>query len=306
MNIAFQVSKHCRQWCGHCRLGMSVDSLGHDALLERPAYADFLHSFTTEESFCFKSRLSAVRIWCVTLSQDPLKNKSEKWSVPAAGMRGTCRVSHFWPRVLIGQMQAADVSRRNPQDIHPRDSCVSPSNGRRDQTAWRTWRATVGDDGRICGRVDKNGHLGEGWESSCPPKVSQPCAARPKRAGVQVLSQSTELKHGAASGTLSHASQECLSLSAALFLLLICSIFKSLTPANKWPLLEVSNESAKPFITRSASVGSNVCNMIGAQGAREILTFDPAAKACILSSLTVGFERHQILRSLLLLEHFFP
>lgn len=87
------------------------------------------------EPFCFKRCLSAVRIWCPTLLQDPPKNKSEKRSIPAAGMQGMRWVSHFWPRGLIRQMEATDVSRGKLRDVHPRDGCVSTSGGWRDQKA---------------------------------------------------------------------------------------------------------------------------------------------------------------------------
>lgn len=86
-----------------------------------------------------RRRLFLSRAVCLPSGYDarhchkiPRKTSAEKWSVPAAGMRGTRCVSHFWPRRLIRQMQAADVSRRQPRDIHPCDSCVSPSNSRRD------------------------------------------------------------------------------------------------------------------------------------------------------------------------------
>lgn len=87
----------------------------------------------TEESFCFKSCLSAVRMWCTTPSQDPPKNKSEKTeqeceerSVSAA----------FCPAGLSGRCEQLMCSFKRP----------AGSKGRR---AWCTRQTTL-DNGRIC------------------------------------------------------------------------------------------------------------------------------------------------------------
>lgn len=69
---------------------------------------------STEESFRFKSCLSAVRMWCTTLSQDPPKNKSEKRS---RNVRNAPCQPLFAPRAY-----RADVS-----------NWRAPSNDRQDQ-----------------------------------------------------------------------------------------------------------------------------------------------------------------------------
>lgn len=62
-----------------------------------------MHSFSMEESLFQELFVCRQDMMHDIVTRSP-KNKSEKWSIPASGMRGTRCVSHFWPRGLIRQM----------------------------------------------------------------------------------------------------------------------------------------------------------------------------------------------------------
>lgn len=146
MLIAFKVSKHFRR---SLQTRYSNKFIGTWCIL------------SVWRSLCFKSCLSAVRIWCTTLSQDPQKTSQKNGAFLLQECEERAVSAIFGPAGLSGRckrLMSHGETRRT--SIHVTAGCLhQTANGIKRHQAWCTWQATLRDNGRVCRGVDKYGHL---------------------------------------------------------------------------------------------------------------------------------------------------